>query len=197
MIIADIGNDRNGLLQEDWAPGVATAALFQHLGSSEHHEPPQQCHETRYEHPQGTGLCDRLRSLIDSSDPVPAQNTNPTPTSKFDSRDGWLHGARQHTDELRREGHRAPTAWVLTNGHDIPDSAIEGGKEGGNMLYIARAYVEVKLSFAISLMTRYRNLTWTLFDPGRTVYDFPSHTADVGVLVSDVCSQMSGRLESI
>ena len=71
-------------------------------------------------------------------------------TSKFsssDSLDRWLHDARQRTDEFFRDGPRAPTTWVLTTGHDIPDDAIEGGEEGGNVLYVARAYVEVKPPF--------------------------------------------------
>ena len=97
---------------------------------------------------------DRHRSLIDPSNPVPVQQEKPldllqdTLTSEFssyDSRDRWLHDARQRTDEFSRDGPRAPTTWVLTSGHDIPDYAIEAGWEGGSMLYAARAYVEVKI----------------------------------------------------
>ena len=100
---------------------------------------------------------------------MPAQQAKPldllqdTLTSKFSSsndRDGWLHDARQRTDEFFRDGPRAPTTWVLTSGHNIPDYAIEAGTEGGSVLYVARAYVEVKPTFTINLMTR-RNLIWT------------------------------------
>jgi len=100
---------------------------------------------------------------------VPAQNTNPLEslqnslTSKFDSfdsRDGWLRDAGHHADEFSRSGPRAPTTWVLASGHEIPDGAIEAGKEGNNTLYVARAYVEVGLSFTISPMTE-GNLTRT------------------------------------
>lgn len=125
-----------------------------------------------------SNLYDRLRSLIDSSDSVPAQNTNPP-----DSQDRWLRDARQCTDAFNREGFRTPTAWVLTNGHNIPDRVIEGGRENDNTLFIARAYVEVKSSSVISSITRHRNLTRILFDSGRTVYGFPFHITNIGVLV--------------
>ena len=90
---------------------------------------------------------------------MPAQIGNPPDslenslTSNFDSWDRWLQNARQHTDEFNRKGPRAPTTWVLVSGHEIPDNAIEAGKEGDNTLYVARAYVEVKSSFTISSMT--------------------------------------------
>lgn len=112
--------------QSDWAPGPATAALFQNLGSDEHSEPPRQEHEHCHEHPQ-----------------VPVQNTNPV--TNYDSpksRDEWLQNARRYTDEFNRNGPRAPTTWVLVSGRDIPREAIEAGREGDNVLYIARAYVE-------------------------------------------------------
>ncbi|KAF9649654.1 hypothetical protein BDM02DRAFT_3113500 [Thelephora ganbajun] len=112
--------------QSDWAPGIATAALFGHLGSSGHHKP---CHE----HPQ-----------------VPVQNTNPLEslqnplTLKIGSfsRERWLQDSRQRTDEFNRTGPCAPTTWVLVSGREIPGNAIEAGKEHDNALYIARAYVE-------------------------------------------------------
>jgi len=37
----------------------------------------------------------------------------------------------------------APTTWVLTSGHEVSDYVIEAGVEGGNTLYVARAYVQV------------------------------------------------------
>jgi len=121
--------------QSDWTPGVGTAALFEHLGPSEHREPPQQHHEPCHEHPQ-----------------VPTQNTNflgsprNAPTSEFNafsSRDKWLHYAWERSDEFSRNGPSAPTTWVFASGHNIPQSdAIKGGEEAGNALYIARAYVE-------------------------------------------------------
>jgi len=133
---------------------------------------------------------DRLRSPIDSSDVVPARSAEPldslenTPTSRFsssDSRDRWLRDARQQTDEYFQDGPRAPTTWVLTNGHNLPDYAIEAGEEGGNTLYVARAYVEVKPSFAISSITK-RNLTRTRFNSGWTVYDLPRYPANTELL---------------
>jgi hypothetical protein len=54
-----------------------------------------------------------------------------------------LEDARKRADEFRRSGPRAPTTWVLVKGHEIPGGAIEAGKEGDNVLYVARAYVEV------------------------------------------------------
>ena len=109
---------------------------------------------TRYE--TSEDLHDRLRSLIDSSglalavpthrDTNPSESLNNPPTSKIDSfggRDGWLQDARQRADEFHRGGPRAPTTWVLTSGHEIPPLAVEAGKEGDNMLYVARSYVEV------------------------------------------------------
>jgi len=111
--------------QSDWAPGAATAALFQPLGSDEHHEPPQQCHEIRHEHPQ-----------------VPAQDANPPKPNSSGGRDGWLQDARHRADEVHRNGPRAPATWVLVSGHEIPRGAIEAGREGDNTLYVARAYVE-------------------------------------------------------
>lgn len=86
---------------------------------------------------------------------MPAQNTNPpnppqnppTPKSNpLSGRDRWLQDAQQHTDEFNRNGPRAPAAWVLTSGREIPGGAFEAGKEGDKTLYVARAYVEVKSS---------------------------------------------------
>ena len=94
---------------------------------------------------------------------MPAQIGNPPDswknplTSKLDSWDRWLQDARQRTDEFNREGPRAPTAWVLVSGHEIPGNAIEAGKEGDKTLYVARAYVEVKSSFTISSMTSHNS----------------------------------------
>ena len=128
--------------------------------------------------------------LIDSSNPVPAQSAEPlnslenaqTPEfSPSDSQDRWLRDARQRTDEFFQDGPRAPTTWVLTSGHKVPDYAIEAGEEDGNTLYVARAYVEVRPSFAISSMMK-RNLTWTRFNTGWTVYGFPRYPANTGFL---------------
>lgn len=113
--------------QSDWAPGPATAALFQRTSSDDHCEPPKQEHKHCYEHPQV---------------PAPVQNTSPTNADHPKTRDEWLQNARRHTDEFNRNGPRAPTTWVLVSGGDIPPEAIEAGREGDNVLYIARAYIE-------------------------------------------------------
>lgn len=128
---------------------------------------------------------------------MPAQNTSPLdspknpPTPKFnslDGRDGWLQRARQYTDEFYQKGFRAPTTWVLTSGQKIPDDAIEAGKEGDKPLYAARAYVEVKFSFMINSMMGHSLIRTFNFNSGRTLYGFPSHTANFRVFVSDVAS---------
>jgi hypothetical protein len=44
---------------------------------------------------------------------------------------------------------------VFVRGREIPSDAIEGGKDvDDDTFYIARAYVEVKSSFAVGLVTR-------------------------------------------
>jgi len=120
--------------QSDWTPGVATAALFEHLGPSEHHEPPQQYHEPRHEHQQGP--------TQNAKPPDSLKNSLPPKFNSIDSRDMWLQYAREYTDEFHRKGPRAPTTWALVSGHEVPGDAIEGGKEGDKTLYVARAYVE-------------------------------------------------------
>jgi len=137
---------------------------------------------------------------------VPAQRAEPlnslenTLTSRFNSSDGrdrWLRDARQRTDEYLQDGPRAPTTWVLTSGHEVPDYAIEAGVEGGNTLFVARAYVEVKSPFAISMMTKCK-LTWARFNSGRTMYDFPRYPANTGSLCLTLPhSQTSGKQENI
>ena len=102
---------------------------------------------------------------------MPAQNTDP---SKFEGRDGWLQNARHHTDEFHRNGPVGPVTWVLVSGHEIPQEAIEAGKEGDNTLYAARAYVEVRSPVTICLM-KGQNLIQISFNPGRTLYDFQPH----------------------
>ncbi|THH20807.1 hypothetical protein EW146_g637 [Bondarzewia mesenterica] len=54
----------------------------------------------------------------------------------------WLRDAQQRTDAFRQHGPRGPTTWVLTEGNNIPQGAIQGGHEHGQPLYIARAFVE-------------------------------------------------------
>jgi len=53
----------------------------------------------------------------------------------------WLNDAKARTDAFRQHGPRGPYTWVLTNGKNIPQGAVEGGREkNGSVLYIARAY---------------------------------------------------------
>lgn len=92
--------------------------------------------------------CDRLRSdhsIHPPSVPVPAQHTNhPSRPYSFER---WLEEARRITDEFNHNGPRGPTSWVLVRGHEIHRQALEAGREGDNVLYIARAYVEVRSVF--------------------------------------------------
>jgi len=76
--------------------------------------------------------------------PDPPQNPPAPKSNPLSGRDGWLQDARQHTDEFNRNGPRAPATWVLASGREIPGGAFEAGKEGDKVLYVARAYVEVK-----------------------------------------------------
>ncbi|KDQ21377.1 carbohydrate-binding module family 12 protein [Botryobasidium botryosum FD-172 SS1] len=55
----------------------------------------------------------------------------------------WLSDAKNRTSEFYRTGPRGPYTWVLTEGRNIPQGAIEGGRDGDNHkspLYICRAY---------------------------------------------------------
>jgi len=52
----------------------------------------------------------------------------------------WLHDAQARTEDYHQNGLRAPVAWILTHGQNIPESAIQGGEEHGKPLYIARAF---------------------------------------------------------
>jgi len=55
----------------------------------------------------------------------------------------WLDDAKQRTATFNSRGPQGPTTWILTQGTNIPQGAIEGGREkGGDVLYIARAYYE-------------------------------------------------------
>ncbi|KZV69357.1 carbohydrate-binding module family 12 protein [Peniophora sp. CONT] len=55
----------------------------------------------------------------------------------------WLEDAQRRRDEFYSRGPRAPTTWVLTEKHDIPDGALPAGRDGeGNPIYVARAFHE-------------------------------------------------------
>jgi len=55
----------------------------------------------------------------------------------------WLSEAQARTQAFRAQGPKGPYTWVLTNGKNIPQGAIEGGREdNGKVLYIARTYYE-------------------------------------------------------
>lgn len=54
----------------------------------------------------------------------------------------WLTEAQRRTQEFHQRGPTGPVAWVLTNGRNIPQGALEGGEEKGEKLYIGRAYHE-------------------------------------------------------
>jgi len=54
----------------------------------------------------------------------------------------WLRDAQARTDDFHQNGPRGPVTWLLTDGHNIPQGAIQGGNEEGTPLYICRAYFE-------------------------------------------------------
>jgi len=55
----------------------------------------------------------------------------------------WLQDAQARAQAFRKDGPRGPYTWVLTNGKNFPQGAIEGGREkDGKVLYISRAYWE-------------------------------------------------------
>jgi len=55
----------------------------------------------------------------------------------------WIHDAQARAAAYHRDGPRGPYTWVLTNGKNFPQGAIEGGREkNGNVLYIARVFHE-------------------------------------------------------
>ncbi|KAI0071721.1 carbohydrate-binding module family 12 protein [Panus rudis PR-1116 ss-1] len=55
----------------------------------------------------------------------------------------WLRDAQERTARFYREGPTAPVTWVLVEGKNIPtEQAIIGGEEGGQPIYICRAFHE-------------------------------------------------------
>ncbi|KAF8070309.1 carbohydrate-binding module family 12 protein [Lyophyllum atratum] len=54
----------------------------------------------------------------------------------------WVNDARERTEQYNRDGPRGPVTWVLTQGKDIPEYAIEVGKEHSWALYICRAFYD-------------------------------------------------------
>ncbi|EPQ57168.1 hypothetical protein GLOTRDRAFT_110454 [Gloeophyllum trabeum ATCC 11539] len=54
----------------------------------------------------------------------------------------WFLAAQARTEEFYRDGPRGPVAWVVNQGHVMPEDAIQGGEEHGKPVYIARAYCD-------------------------------------------------------
>ncbi|KDQ08953.1 hypothetical protein BOTBODRAFT_540120 [Botryobasidium botryosum FD-172 SS1] len=55
----------------------------------------------------------------------------------------WHEDAQQRTQQFNQQGPQAPFTWILAEGTNIPQGALEGGRDGdGSPLYIARAYYE-------------------------------------------------------
>ncbi|KAG5646269.1 hypothetical protein DXG03_003865 [Asterophora parasitica] len=52
----------------------------------------------------------------------------------------WINQARSRTEAFYRDGPRGPATWVLVQGKNYPQYAIEVGREKNVPLYIARAY---------------------------------------------------------
>jgi len=59
------------------------------------------------------------------------------------SQGNWMNDAKTRTEQFNQNGPTAPVTWVLVHGTNIPQDAIEGGRDGdGSPLYVARAYYE-------------------------------------------------------
>lgn len=55
----------------------------------------------------------------------------------------WLEDAKDRTEDFYKNGPRAPTTWVFTEGGNVPQGAYNGGERGENPMYIRRAHYEV------------------------------------------------------
>lgn len=56
----------------------------------------------------------------------------------------WVEESQARTQQWRAGQYNAPVAWVWNEGKFIPRDAIQGGEERGEILYICRAYHEVR-----------------------------------------------------
>jgi hypothetical protein len=55
----------------------------------------------------------------------------------------WLQEARNRTDQFNQRGPTSATTWILASGTNIPQGAIQCGKEkSGDPLYVCRAYYQ-------------------------------------------------------
>ncbi|KDQ08954.1 hypothetical protein BOTBODRAFT_540164 [Botryobasidium botryosum FD-172 SS1] len=55
----------------------------------------------------------------------------------------WHEDAQQRTQQFYSQGAQASYTWVLAEGKNIPNEALEAGRDGdGSALYAARAYCE-------------------------------------------------------
>ncbi|KAJ7188488.1 carbohydrate-binding module family 12 protein [Mycena filopes] len=54
----------------------------------------------------------------------------------------WVHEAEARTEQYRQYGPRSPATWILNHGKEIPQGAIEVGREHSWSLYICRAFYE-------------------------------------------------------
>ncbi|KAF5385906.1 hypothetical protein D9615_002392 [Tricholomella constricta] len=57
-------------------------------------------------------------------------------------RTAWINEARARTDHFYREGPKGPATWVLVQGKNFPQYAIEVGQERNAPLYICRGYYD-------------------------------------------------------
>ncbi|EKM54212.1 carbohydrate-binding module family 12 protein [Phanerochaete carnosa HHB-10118-sp] len=52
----------------------------------------------------------------------------------------WLREGQDRTENFYRNGPSAPTTWLLVHGKSFPRDLIAGGEEGGQPLYVCRAF---------------------------------------------------------
>jgi hypothetical protein len=57
----------------------------------------------------------------------------------------WLSEVKARAADFQTNGPRAPVTWILTQGFEIPDNAIQGGVESSGPIYICRAFHEVSI----------------------------------------------------
>jgi len=71
----------------------------------------------------------------------------------------WLAEAQKRKNDFyANNGGRAPVAWILTQGHDIPQGALVGGHDdAGTQLFVARAFFENGLH--VGYASRSKDLT--------------------------------------
>lgn len=54
----------------------------------------------------------------------------------------WLQDAQRRTAQYHQQGPQGPVTWILTEGKNIPQGAIQAGEENGKPLYLCRAFYD-------------------------------------------------------